>query len=93
MRKPLSFHDTSVDFSRFEAAIFDLDGTLVHSEHVRERGKPDLLPYKETLRSLDIPAQHACAFEDSTSGIRSALSAGLTMFDVAEPQMVPQELG
>ncbi|WP_170381924.1 HAD family hydrolase [Ruegeria atlantica] len=205
MVKRISFDDTSVDFSSFDAAIFDLDGTLVHSEHVWERakrevlasydiqvdpslfhahigrglkgflddafgrslnaqeheeignkigaradlllpghrtpvegaadflrslhdsgvriaicssspmrhihsaieflsiqqqvelcvsgadlprGKPDPLPYNETLRRLDVVAQRACAFEDSVSGIRSALSAELAVFEVVGPSTI-----
>ncbi len=32
-----------LDFSRFRAAIFDLDGTLVHSEHAWEAAKIEVL--------------------------------------------------
>ena len=31
-----------IDFTRFSAVIFDLDGTLVHSEHVWEAAKVDV---------------------------------------------------
>ena len=32
----------SIDFTRYSAAIFDLDGTLVQSEHVWEAAKVDV---------------------------------------------------
>ena len=34
--------ETIFDPTRFRAAIFDLDGTLVHSEHVWERAKVEV---------------------------------------------------
>jgi sugar-phosphatase len=41
----LSMFDASTfpDFTRFQAAIFDLDGTLVHSEHVWDAAKLEVL--------------------------------------------------
>lgn len=41
------------------------------------RGKPDPLPYLTGLEALDGDPRHALAFEDSSSGIKSASSAGL----------------
>ncbi|MBD0864131.1 MAG: HAD family phosphatase [Rhodobacteraceae bacterium] len=38
MHQPPALPDTTY-FSRFDAAIFDLDGTLVHSEHVWDAAK------------------------------------------------------
>lgn len=40
-------------------------------------GKPDPTPYKEALYQLGLRPQQAIAFEDSPSGIRSAVAAGL----------------
>ncbi len=39
------------------------------------RGKPDPLPYQTALDLLDIKAEEAVVFEDSTAGIRSAVGA------------------
>ena len=41
------------------------------------RGKPDPLPYQTALDKLEIAASEAIAFEDSSAGIRSAVSAGI----------------
>ncbi|AWR87823.1 HAD family hydrolase [Meiothermus taiwanensis] len=40
-------------------------------------GKPDPLPYRTALQHLNIGPQEALAFEDSPSGVRSAVGAGL----------------
>jgi HAD superfamily hydrolase (TIGR01509 family) len=42
-----------------------------------ERAKPDPLPYLTALRRLGADAARSLAFEDSLSGVRSALGAGL----------------
>lgn len=42
-----------------------------------ERGKPDPLPYQRALEHLGLQPEQAVAFEDSPSGIRSAVGAGL----------------
>ncbi|PZO14116.1 MAG: hydrolase [Leptolyngbya foveolarum] len=41
------------------------------------RGKPDPLPYQTALDRLKITASEALVFEDSPSGIRSSISAGI----------------
>lgn len=50
------------------------------------RGKPHADPYLEGLRrcglSADEAAKYAVAFEDSTSGVKAAVAAGLTVFGV-----------
>ncbi|MDQ3507821.1 MAG: HAD-IA family hydrolase [Actinomycetota bacterium] len=46
-------------------------------------GKPDPAPYLMALEYLDIPPTDAVAFEDSTSGIKSAASAGIPTVGVA----------
>jgi len=42
-----------------------------------ERAKPDPLPYLTALRRLGADASRSLAFEDSLSGLRAALGAGL----------------
>ncbi len=42
-----------------------------------ERMKPDPLPYRTALKRLGVEAAAGIAFEDSTSGVRSAKGAGL----------------
>lgn len=46
------------------------------------RGKPDPLPYQTALEKLEIAPQEAIVFEDSSSGIRSAVSAGISTLGV-----------
>ena len=43
------------------------------------RGKPDPLPYLTGLRETGARAAHSIAFEDSPSGLRAAVDAGLTV--------------
>jgi HAD superfamily hydrolase (TIGR01509 family) len=54
------------------------------------RGKPDPLPYLETLRLLDLPPDAAFAVEDALPGVHSAHGAGLAVVgigpDVARPE-------
>ncbi len=40
--------------SRFKAAIFDLDGTLIHSEHVWEAAKKDVLARYGVISGQDV---------------------------------------
>ncbi|HEY9628013.1 MAG TPA: HAD-IA family hydrolase [Coleofasciculaceae cyanobacterium] len=46
-------------------------------------GKPHPLPYQEALRLLDLSAEEAIAFEDSPSGIQSAVAAGIAVVGIA----------
>jgi HAD superfamily hydrolase (TIGR01509 family) len=52
----------------FDVAIFGEDLPL---------GKPDPLPYREALKQLGVSAHDAIAFEDSPSGVRSSVGAGI----------------
>ncbi|WP_119069123.1 HAD family hydrolase [Rubrobacter indicoceani] len=51
-----------------------------------DAGKPDPAPYAEALRRLDLSPDEAVAFEDSRSGIASALGAGIRTVGVASTQ-------
>lgn len=55
---------------------------LVSSEDGVE-GKPSPAPYLLGLKKLELTAAEAVAIEDSTSGARSALAAGLTTIKLA----------
>lgn len=48
-----------------------------------QAGKPDPLPYRLALQRLGVPPDRAVAFEDSISGIRSAVGAGLRTIGLA----------
>ncbi|RTH05489.1 HAD family hydrolase [Thermus scotoductus] len=52
---------------------------LVLAEEVG-RGKPDPLPYRVALRHLGLTPREALAFEDSPSGVRSAVGAGIPTY-------------
>ena len=54
-------------------------------------GKPHPLPYQEALRQLQISAAEAIAFEDSPSGIQSAVAAEIKVVGVASTH-TPQGL-
>jgi HAD superfamily hydrolase (TIGR01509 family) len=41
------------------------------------KAKPDPLPYQTALRLLQVAATEAVAFEDSTTGVKSAVGAGI----------------
>jgi HAD superfamily hydrolase (TIGR01509 family) len=49
-------------------------------------GKPDPLPYQLALKTLDVLAAEAIAFEDSPSGVRSAVGAGILTVGMATSQ-------
>jgi sugar-phosphatase len=50
--------------------------TVVSTE-LLSRGKPDKLPYVETLRLLNIASSHAIVFEDAAAGLTSSIAAGI----------------
>jgi HAD superfamily hydrolase (TIGR01509 family) len=49
-------------------------------------GKPDPLPYRLALERLQVEARVALAFEDSITGLQSAIGAGLKTVGVATSQ-------
>jgi HAD superfamily hydrolase (TIGR01509 family) len=60
------------------AAAFD---TVVVADDCAA-GKPDPAPYLEALRRLGARPGHALAFEDSPSGIRAAVAAGVATLGI-----------
>jgi beta-phosphoglucomutase len=70
------------------AEIFD--AVFVAESDVRE-GKPDPAIYKLALERLNITPETALAFEDSPSGIRSAVGAGIRTIGIASTHD-PQKL-
>ena len=48
--------------------------------------KPDPAPYRAALDRLDVSPEEAVAFEDSTSGITSAVGAGIPTVGIASTQ-------
>jgi HAD superfamily hydrolase (TIGR01509 family) len=53
------------------------------------RGKPDPLPYLETLRLLDLEPTEAFAVEDALPGVISAHAAGLFVVGIGPDSMDP----
>jgi HAD superfamily hydrolase (TIGR01509 family) len=51
-------------------------------------GKPDPAPYIHALKQFDRSPEQAIAFEDSPSGIRSAVSAGIPTIGIASTHTV-----
>ena len=62
----------------------------VSSEEVA-RGKPAPDIYLEAARRLDVPPVRCTAVEDSTSGLRAAAAAGMTVVAVPNPHFPPDE--
>lgn len=50
------------------------------------KGKPDPLPYQTALEQLGVAANETVAFEDSPSGIQSAVAAGIPTVGIASTQ-------
>lgn len=63
----------------------DFFDTVVLSEEV-EAVKPAAAPYKEALKRLGLAPEEAVAFEDSVSGISSAVGAGIPTVGIASTQ-------
>ena len=55
---------------------------LVISAIELSRSKPDPLPYQEALRRLDLEREHVVGFEDSVSGLKAGVEAGLAMVGI-----------
>ncbi|MDX2214710.1 MAG: HAD family phosphatase [Oculatellaceae cyanobacterium bins.114] len=55
------------------------------------KGKPDPMPYQVALERLGVVAEEAIAFEDSPSGVRSAVAAGIPTVAIASTH-TPDEL-
>lgn len=65
--------------------IQEVFGTVVLGENCIA-GKPDPAPYQLSLQQLGITAEQAIALEDSPSGIRSAVGAGIPTIGVTSTQ-------
>jgi HAD superfamily hydrolase (TIGR01509 family) len=56
--------------------------TLVIAEELSQ-AKPHPMPYLEALRRLNVAPEQAIAFEDSVTGVQSAVAAGIYTLGVA----------
>jgi HAD superfamily hydrolase (TIGR01509 family) len=72
--------------------IKEIFHTIVLADDCRA-GKPDPEPYQVALNNLGIVAEQAIALEDSPSGIRAAVGAGIRTIGIAsthDPQVLQQ---
>lgn len=69
-----------------QLGLLDHVGTIVSGADL-PRGKPDPLPYLETLRSLDLGQDEAFAVEDALPGVISAHAAGLTVVGIGQQSL------
>lgn len=58
-----------------------------------EHGKPHPQPYQEAARRLGVSPGECVAIEDSPTGVRSAVAAGVPTIGVAYAVPIPAELG
>ncbi len=68
-------------FMLSELGLANTFNPVVMADHL-PRGKPDPLPYQTALDQLGIKANEAIAFEDSGTGIRAAVAAGIVTLGV-----------
>jgi HAD superfamily hydrolase (TIGR01509 family) len=91
-RWPLGLASSSnreiIDIALGLAGIADAFGATVSSEEV-PRGKPAPDVYLETARRLHVRADRCVAIEDSSNGLRSAVSAGMGVIAVPNPHYPP----
>lgn len=66
--------------------------TIVSGDQVTN-GKPHPEPYQLALERLSVDASHAVAIEDSATGTRSAMAAGVATLVVPHVIDVPDKLG
>lgn len=72
----------NVAFMLSALGLTDAFETVILAEEA-PAGKPDPAPYRLALSSLGIAPEQALAFEDSPSGIRSAVGAGIPTVAIA----------
>lgn len=70
-----------IDAALQQLGVSDRVTTVVSAADL-PRGKPDPMPYLETLRLLGIPPADAFAIEDALPGVRSAHAAGLAVIGI-----------
>jgi HAD superfamily hydrolase (TIGR01509 family) len=75
----------NLDFALAALALTDTFPVKVSPEEVAN-AKPDPEPYLLALSRLGVPADEALAFEDTPSGVRSAVDAGLRVVGLTTGQ-------
>lgn len=80
----------NAQFMLYVLELTDQFPTVILGEQLPQ-GKPHPLPYQVALEQLGVTADQAIAFEDSPSGVRSAIGAGILTVGIASTQS-PAEL-
>jgi HAD superfamily hydrolase (TIGR01509 family) len=93
-RWPLGLASSSnrelIDLVLEQAGLADAFAATVSSEEVG-RGKPAPDVYLETARRVGVKPDRCVAIEDSSSGIRAAVAAGMAVIAVPNPHYRPDE--
>jgi HAD superfamily hydrolase (TIGR01509 family) len=84
--------EENVEAILFALELRDFFDAIVLSDEV-EAVKPDPAPYRAALEKIGVPAEEALAFEDSVSGIASAVAAGVPTVGIASSQDPERLLG
>lgn len=79
-----------IDLFLAVSGLADRFAATVSSEEVA-RGKPAPDVYLEAARRIGVPADGCVAVEDSSNGLRSAATAGMTVIAVPSPDYPPAE--
>lgn len=77
--------------ARIHHAGLPFPGVLVTSENIT-CGKPDPEPFLLGAQHLNVPASHCVAFEDSHTGLLSALAAQSVVIEVITPQSTTHDI-
>lgn len=77
-----------IDAALAQLGVDALVGTIVSGADL-PRGKPDPLPYAETLRRLGLGPEQAFAVEDALPGVQSAHAAGLAVIGIGPACQAP----
>ena len=76
-------HDPEASERLRSAGLDDFFAVKVTGDRVA-RGKPDPEPYRTATKLLGVDAARSWALEDSAHGVRSALGAGLRVFQIPD---------
>jgi sugar-phosphatase len=71
-----------------QLGVTDLAEVIVSGAEL-PRGKPDPLPYLESLAALGLPPAQAAAVEDAAPGFQSAREAGLPVIGIGPVALLP----
>lgn len=73
---------TNAEFMLKTLNLWETFETVIIGEEL-PRAKPDPMPYQEALKRLKIAPEAAVVFEDSSSGVKAAIAAGIPTIGMA----------